>query len=87
VIRLGENLPFGYFLLEYFCTNEQLKIWFVVCILTFSTHWTEISVLDFLFLAKVLATFPEIGGFSFQSCGHSVVVMLNFVMLIVATIL
>jgi hypothetical protein len=41
VTKLGENLTFGYFLFENFCTNEQFNIWFMVGILTFSTNWME----------------------------------------------
>jgi hypothetical protein len=70
VTRLGENLTFGYFLFENFCTNEQFNIWFMVCILTFSPNCMEMYWI-FFFLAKVLAAFPEIGRFSFQSSGHS----------------
>jgi hypothetical protein len=71
----GRNIwPFGYFLLEHFYTNEQLKIWFMVHILTFSSSWMEMYwIFKFLyFLAKVWATLSEIGQFSFQYSGHSV---------------
>ena len=68
--RLGEIWPFGYFLLEH---GRQFKTWFVVLILTFSSSWMEVYwIFNFLYiLAKVCATFSEIGQFSFQSSGRS----------------
>jgi hypothetical protein len=67
-------LVFPDFLIDHFCANEQFKTWFVVLILTFSSCWMEMfRTFNFIFgiWATVLATFPKIGQFSFQSSGHS----------------
>jgi hypothetical protein len=65
VTRLGENLTFGYFLFENFFTNEQFNIWFMVCILTFSTNWTEMYWIFFFWL-KFWPHFQKLGDFLFN---------------------
>ncbi len=74
VTRLGKILPFGYFLPEHFYRYEQFKTWFAVLILTLISSWIQMFWtfnLIFGIWAKILATFPKIGQFSFKSSGHS----------------
>ena len=71
VTNLGQNLPFGYFLLSIFSLNKQFQR--LVCDTYFNIQkqFDATIILSFVKLAAVLATFLKIWRF-FRISGHSV---------------